>query len=187
MYKMIEMRLWNRFNRERLKMHIWERMALGWRDEERWTKPCRQGGFLKRKQKNKMKKNTSYWLSFMLEGISGASVRGAGPQWSPLVSQTQRGPTVGSLLATLMMRLSCSLLPYRDFPLWSFFVSFSFCHHHGNPPSNLCEPTRLHVYIKEINPKHKLSSKKVTCNSTGGSSMAQAVTVIWKCTCCSVQ
>lgn len=120
------MRVWNRFNRAK-DAHL-RTNGFGIWDEERWTKPCRQGAFLKRKQKNEMKKNASYWLSFMLEGISGASVRGA--QWSPLVSQTQRGPTVGSLLATLMMRRSCSLLPCRDFPLWSFFVSFSFCHHH---------------------------------------------------------
>lgn len=62
------------------------------------------------------------------------------------------GPTVGWLLARLMMRLSCTLLPHRGFPLCSLFLFFSFWRHRGGLSENWMHAKRAkeRVFAHEI-------------------------------------
>lgn len=87
-----------------------------------------------------MKKNTSHWFFFFF--LAGREKEGPPvhlcKRLQPTVSlaplsdkkahhggtREERGLTVGWPLATLMMRLSCTLLPYRAFPVWSEFLFF---------------------------------------------------------------
>lgn len=120
----------------RREICIWEWMDLGWGDEERWRKPCRQGithevygNLAGERDEEKYFLLIVFYAGRERRGLLHITVRGSSSLRSRLPSQTKmqldrtreerRGPAVGWLRARWMMRLSCTLHPYRAFPVWS--------------------------------------------------------------------